>query len=100
MPKRNVELTVHFDRFVESEIASGRFKDASEVLLAGLRLLEQHSRENEEKVAALRGLAAEAFAAIDRGEGIGIDGEEELAKHIARIGRRAVRRARRGADGV
>jgi len=30
MPTRNVNLTEHFDRFIESGIASGRFGNASE----------------------------------------------------------------------
>ena len=29
MPTRNVNLTEHFDRFIEAGIASGRFSDAS-----------------------------------------------------------------------
>ena len=32
MPTRNVNLTDHYDHFVESLIASGRFKNASEVM--------------------------------------------------------------------
>jgi hypothetical protein len=67
---------------------------------AGLRLLERNSREDDEKLAVLRGLAADAFAAIDRGEGIAIDGEPELAKYIGRIGRRAGRRSGRGPSGA
>jgi antitoxin ParD1/3/4 len=100
MPTRHVNLTAHFDRFVENEVASGRYKDASDVMRAGLRLLERHSREDEEKLAVLRGLAADAFTAIDRGEGIAIDGEAELAEYIGRIGRRAGRRAGRGPAGA
>src|SRR5436190_2140503 len=34
MPTRNVNLTDHYDRFVEGLIASGRYKNASEVILA------------------------------------------------------------------
>jgi antitoxin ParD1/3/4 len=100
VPTRNVNLTAHFDRFVESEIASGRYKDASDVMRAGLRLLEQRGREDEEKLAVLRRVATDAFDAIERGEGITIDGEEELAEYIGRIGRRVGRRSRRGPAGA
>jgi antitoxin ParD1/3/4 len=49
---RNTSITLseHFARFVDDEIASGRFASASEVVRAGLRLLE----EREMKVKALR----------------------------------------------
>ena len=53
MPTRNINLTEHYDQFIEKQIASGQFKNASEVTRAGLRLLEQHSREEQEKLAAL-----------------------------------------------
>ncbi len=41
---RNTSIILgdHFARFVEGEIASGRFASASEVVRAGLRLLEEH----------------------------------------------------------
>jgi len=40
MPTRNINLTDHFDRFVQRQIDIGQYKNASEVLRAGLRLLE------------------------------------------------------------
>lgn len=92
MPTRNINLTDHFNDFVESQIASGHFKNASEVMRAGLRLLEQQAKEDEAKLAVLRGLASEAFAALDRGEGTLLEGEQPLADFIARIGRRVVNR--------
>ncbi len=45
MPTRNVNLTEHFDRFIETGITSGRFSNASEVVREGLRLLEQREQE-------------------------------------------------------
>jgi antitoxin ParD1/3/4 len=38
---RNIALTPHFDRFVESKVESGRYQSASEVVRDALRLLEQ-----------------------------------------------------------
>ena len=78
MPTRKVKLTDHYDEFVENLIDSGRFKNASEVMRAGLRLLEQETREDEEKLSALRRLASEAFASLDRGDGIKLEGEQPL----------------------
>ena len=99
MPTRNINLTDHYDRFVHDQIAEGRYKNASEVLRAGLRLLEQQSREDEEKLAALRGLAAEAFASLERGEGTTLEGDQQLENFIASIGRRAAKRTARSPGG-
>jgi antitoxin ParD1/3/4 len=99
MPTRNINLTDHFDQFVHNQIAAGRYKNASEVLRAGLRLLEQQTNEDAERLAALRGLAAEGFEALDRGEGKSLQGERKLADFVAKIGRRAANRfARRSAE--
>ena len=45
MPTRNVNLTDHFDNFIQARIKSGRFSNASEVVREGLRLLEQRERK-------------------------------------------------------
>jgi antitoxin ParD1/3/4 len=37
----SVSLSDHFNAFVETQVASGRFDSASEVVRAGLRLLEE-----------------------------------------------------------
>ena len=59
MPTRNVNLTEHFDRFVEAGITSGRFSNASEVVREGLRLLEQREQEDKAKLEWLRATAKE-----------------------------------------
>ena len=46
----SVSLGSHFDAFVQTSISKGRYKNVSEVIRAGLRLLE----EEESKVLALR----------------------------------------------
>jgi antitoxin ParD1/3/4 len=55
-----VNLTEHLDRFVEHQVEGGKYRNASEVMRAGLRLLEQQSREDGEKLKLLKSLAAEA----------------------------------------
>ena len=85
--------------FVNELVTSGQFSSASEVMRAGLRLLEQQAREEDEKLAMLRSLASEAFQALDRGEGIAIQNEDELAEYIGQAGRRAAAEVERRAAG-
>src|SRR3546814_7101845 len=44
---RNVDLTEHQDALIASLIKEGRFQNASEVLRAGLRLVEQQERDRK-----------------------------------------------------
>ena len=53
----SISLGDHFEDFVDDKIATGRFKNASEVIRAGLRLLEE---EEIQKLVA--GLAQRANA--------------------------------------
>lgn len=46
----SISLGDHFENFVDKGVSSGRFKNASEVIRAGLRLLE----EEENKIASLK----------------------------------------------
>ena len=46
----SVSLGNYFEEFVDSKVAQGRYKNASEVIRAGLRLLE----EEENKVQILK----------------------------------------------
>ena len=67
----SVSLGNYFDQFVQSRIKEGRFKNVSEVIRAGLRLLE----EEENKVAALRN-------AIQDGIDSGIAYDFDPKKHL------------------
>lgn len=54
---KNTSMTLgnHFDGFIAQQIANGRYASASEVVRAGLRMLEN----NEHKLATLRRLLEE-----------------------------------------
>ena len=78
MPTRNVNLTEHFDNFIEAGVVSGRFSNASEVVREGLRLLEQREQEDRAKLEWLRAAAKEGFDAIDGGDYVTLRSEEEL----------------------
>lgn len=54
----SISLDDHFTDFLSREVASGRYRSTSEVVRAGLRLLEDH----ETQLAALRNALAEGEA--------------------------------------
>ncbi len=56
MKNTSISLGNYFDEFVSSQVSAGRYKNVSEVIRAGLRLLE----DEESKIVALR-------AAIQKG---------------------------------
>ncbi len=91
MPTRNINLTEHFDRFVERQVQDGKFKNASEVLRAGLRMLEQQTLSESEQLDLLRTLAADGFKSLDQGRGLAIPNEQALRETISNIGRRAAK---------
>jgi antitoxin ParD1/3/4 len=99
VPTRNVNLTDHFDRFIDSGIASGRFSNASEVVREGLRLLEQREREDKAKIEWLRAATKEATDSIDRGEGVEFENMDDLAAYIHRVGREASSKVTSGRKG-
>ena len=87
MPTRNVNLTEHFNRFIEAGVTSGRFSNASEVVREGLRLLEQREQEDKAKLEWLRAAAKEGFDQLDRGEGIEFESMDDFDDYIDQIGK-------------
>ena len=94
MPTRNINLTDRYDQFVEEQVEAGKYKNASEVLRAGLRLLEQQSQTEEQKLTLLKKLAADGFEALDQGQGLSLSGDKRLADAVGRIGRKAAKAAK------
>ena len=71
----SVALSPHFEAFIQGQVKSGRYNNASEVVRAGLRVLEdQHARDRlqqeELRAAIATGLASgpgkPAAAVFDR----------------------------------
>jgi len=51
----------HFEKFVQTQIAHGRYQNASEVVRAGLRLLEDYELTVQERNAVLKTKINEAW---------------------------------------
>ena len=67
----SVSLGNYFEGFVENKITQGRYKNVSEVIRAGLRLLE----EEESRVLALK-------KAVQEGMDSGIATDFDAKKHL------------------
>jgi antitoxin ParD1/3/4 len=85
MPTRNINLTEHFDHFVQRQVSSGRYSNASEIVREALRLLEEEEQEHEAKLKALRQAAKQGFAEIDQGLGIVLKSKKAIGRFIAEI---------------
>ena len=71
MKTTSVALGVYFEDLKKEKIAQGRYNNASEVIRAGLRLLE----ENESRLTELKAAIREG---IDSGVAEGFDPEDHL----------------------
>lgn len=98
MPTRNVSLTDHYEGFIDRNVSSGQFNNASEVVRAGLQLLEQRQREGEARIAALREAAKVGFDDLEQGRYIDFASDDELNAHLDQLGQ--VARARVGSRGA
>ncbi len=68
----SISLGNHFESFIENSITEGRFNNASEVVRAGLRLLE----EDENRIIALRKAISEG---LESGRAVDFDPKKHLA---------------------
>lgn len=73
---RNTSISIgdYFDKFIQNRISAGRFKNASEVIRAGLRLLEAE----ENRIIALR-------EAIQEGIESGVVHDFDPDSHLERL---------------
>lgn len=86
MPARNVSLTAHFAEFLDSNVASGQFSNASEVVREGLRLLEQRQREEALKLEALRAAIEVGLEDVRQGRVVRL-ASSEIESYVASLGR-------------
>ena len=59
---RSFALGDRFNSFIDTQVKSGRYNNASEVVRDALRLLEDHEKLRELRLAELRRLVAEGEA--------------------------------------
>ena len=89
MPTRNVVLTPHHERVIETLVASCRYQNASEVLREGLRLVEDRETRESARLQALMEAARLGFEDIDQGRFNDVR-DDGLEAHVAALGRPAM----------
>jgi antitoxin ParD1/3/4 len=83
----NIYLGKHFEEFIRTQVESGRYANASEVVREALRRQEIY----ETKLGQLRVLLAEADADLERGDVIAVT---DVRAFIEEIRDRAIERAK------
>jgi len=80
---RSYALGDRFEHFIDDQVKSGRFNNASEVVRAGLRLLEDHEKPVSLSIDDLRNLISKG---IDSGPGKPADAVlDRLEKKYSRL---------------
>lgn len=90
MPTLKVDLTEHQEEMIGNLVASGHYRDAGEVLRAGIRLLERQTAEDEARLQTLREAAEVGVADIEEGRFRTFDTPESLRNHLSHLAEDAV----------
>lgn len=93
MPTRNVVLSEHQQRLIETLVQSRRYQNASEVLREGLRLIEERERTEAAKLSALKQAARQGWANVAAGRYADV-ADNQHEDFVGQMGRRAARLAK------
>lgn len=85
MPTRNVVLTDHQARLVDTLVQTGRYQNAREVLREGLHLVEQHAAESAIRIEGLHKAAKIGWNDIGAGRSVDV-ADDDLPDFIASLG--------------
>jgi antitoxin ParD1/3/4 len=64
----SISLGEHFEEFIQAQLSTGRFSSTSEVIMAGLRLLEEEEKLKILRQALVAGEQSGTAEAFDNGE--------------------------------
>ena len=85
MPTRNINLTDQNDGFITDQLSAGHYKNASEVVRAGLRLLQQREAENAARLEALRDANALGMQAYAEGRYTTVTSQQDMDRVFKEI---------------
>ncbi|MEH2027156.1 type II toxin-antitoxin system ParD family antitoxin [Nostoc sp.] len=72
----NISLTTQLEQFIQSQVASGKYTSSEEVILAGIRLLEERERIYKGRFEELQREIMIGVEQLDSGERL--DGREVI----------------------
>ncbi|VEP17192.1 conserved hypothetical protein [Hyella patelloides LEGE 07179] len=81
----NVSLTEELEQFVQSQVKSGMYYSASEVIRDGLRLLKEKDMLKQIKIEELRKEIQKGIVSLESGESVSFDVEQIKAEGRKRL---------------
>ena len=90
MPVKQLALTAKQKRFIASEVKAGRYRSESEVLQAGLDLLQQQKKEQ-----TLQEMIEAGIEDADAGRVIRFTSDEDLRQHTRSLLKKVDRKLRK-----
>lgn len=100
MSAQQLELSEHDTDFVRRCVLEGRYKDANEVVEAGLRLLEEREEEERLQLERLRAEVQRGMDDLEAGRYVEVNSPEELQALFDRIKEEANRRLKNRQNSV
>jgi len=100
MSMQQLELSEQDADYVRRCVSEGRYKDASEVVAAGLRLLEEREEEERLHLERLRAEVKKGMDDLEAGRYTEVNSPEELQALFEKIRREATRRLEAGQEHV
>jgi len=70
MTTLNIDLPEPLDAFIQAQVGAGDYRDAADVVQAGLRLLKSQTEAEAAKLERLRAAIQVGLDELERGEGI------------------------------
>lgn len=96
MEKHAIELSEAAAEFVRQCVDEGHYKDATEVVVAGLRLLAERVEEERLHLERLRAEVKKGMDDLEAGRYVEVNSPEELQALFEKIRREATRRLEAG----
>lgn len=100
MTTQHLELSEHDSEFVRRCVQEGRYKDANEVVEAGLRLLEEREEEERLQLERLRAEVKKGMDDLEAGRYVEVNSPEELQAHFDNLKQEAASRLQKWRERV
>jgi antitoxin ParD1/3/4 len=89
MPTHNVELSEQQEALIVNLVESGEFRDASDVMLEGLRMVEESRKLDAVKDEEMRQAIQAGVEDLEQGRFVSLSDRNGTASHIRSLAHRA-----------